>query len=1095
MPLSCPNCGRSLTPAAAFCPQCGVKTGGPGETAAVTAKLGGLDSLGPALAPDALGEITEKFLAAAEGVAADYGGAVTREDATTITIVFPEGTTSPADQAAECALALRDVTRDLLGALLRDGPTPLHLTTGVDLRPPLPAGEAVASPRAGAKRLRAKATPWAILTSEAIRTSTAPGFDYKTVGFYQTRTGTPPVKIYQLLGKTRTEEIPPLPEREPYAPLRELESACARFLRHARTEQRRRVLLLTGGRGMGKTTVLQGVARLAAAEGFRVFASTCYTRRRFRPFGAWIPIWEQMFAENSGGAASPENAAAALSAFEPHPEIWGPVFAGLAGPPASDHPYVVDAPPAFRRRRIFEIATRFLLGRASAEPTALLFDDFDRADATSRSLLAHLLGAEPEAPLALILAVAAPDESLRRLADDIATIPPLPSSAAAAFRVADENAGAAGVRFALSQGRPDLLKALWLWALLLPDAKPGGRPHETLTDLSALYGRLLRDLEPRSRRATAAVAALGLPFPVAELLHVAAESVGDNKAALGAWQTQLERLRLLRTPLGESAAAHAVPPHLAGPLLSVTASSEEERAAAAGDAAEFLATRWRTELSARLTLEIEAGHYVAAFELAHENARRARWFGAPLDAVAQLTAVIQELDRGPAGRLGRGRLPELLFARAEAFLEAGLVAAALNDLEQIAHSEGELTARQLYTQGQAYQHRAYFDEAESSYLEAIQAAARLGDEPLLAEIECSLARLLLQRGELDKATYELEKALKARRPEAVGAYGLLVELNYRRGRITAAAKAAHHCLARLDWEAAPVTAATVATSCAPVLFETGNVAHARKLLHDAQRTFDVLGDPVRQCEARVAETEIALLTESLETTRKNVEDLFRCAACDKSGEYIAPASVAGAVAALFRGERAQYRYYINKARETAAGATEPTASKMRWAEALEAYYVERNYAVALAYAEEAATGLERERDLYFGEAMALAAAAAIARGDAETARALLNRDDLARRAQESKLFAAGYHAVTGAWLAMTGDRERAIQYSRAAAAAAREMGLWRLTGECYLNLSALATGREREESARRAQWTFEHHGAAFLAERARESAAAFPPGR
>jgi class 3 adenylate cyclase len=1090
---SCPNCGRPLTSAAAFCPHCGVKAEGPGESAAVAAELGGLDSLGPALPPDALGEITEKFLTAAEGVAVDYGGTVTREDATTITIAFPEGTPSPADRAAECALALRDVTRDLLVALLREGPADLHLTTGVDSRPEVSAGEAGVSPRAGAKRLRTKATAWVILASEAVRTSTSDEFEYATVGFYQTRTGTPPVKIYQLLGKARTEEAPPPPEREPYASLPEQESAFTRFLADTRAEGRRRVLLVTGEEGMGKTTSLEQAARLASAEGFRVFAATCYSRRRFCPLGAWVPIWTKMFAEDTDGDPSPENAAAALAAFEPHSEIWGPVFAGLAGPPPSAHPYVADAAPAFRRRRIFEIATRFLLGRASEAPTALLFDDFDRADSTSRALLAHLLAAGPEVPLAVILAVASPDDSLRRLADEVVATPPLPSPATAAFQIADENTAAAGVRFALSQGRPDLLKALWLWALLLPDAKIGGRPHETLTDLSALYGRLLRDLEPRGRRATATVAALGLPLLPDELLHVAAESLGDRQADREAWQAKLEELRLLRTPLGETAEARGVPPHLVAALLSVTAMSEEERAAASGGAAAFLAARRPAELSARLTLEIEAGHYVVAFELAHENARRARWFGAPHDAVAQLTAIIQELERGPAGRVARGRLPELLFARAEAFQEAGLVAAALNDLEHIAHLEEELTARQLYTQGQVYQYRNYSDEAENAYLAAIQAAARAGDKPLLAEVEVALARLLLHRGEIDKAAYELEKSLKARRPEAAGAYGLLADLNYRRGRITAAAKAAHRCLARVDRETAPVTAATAGLACAPIIFESGAVAHARKLLHDAFQTFDVLGDPARQCEAKLLETEIGLLTESLETTDNNVEDLLRRAEPEKSGEYVASASVAGAVAAVFRGERTQYRYYLNKARETAAGATEPTASKARFAEAIEAYYVARDYAGALALAEEAAAELETERGLYFGEAIALAAAAAIARDDCETGRALLNRADLTRRAQESKLFAAEYHYVTGVWFARTGDHERSLQYSRAAAAAAREMGLWRITGESYLSLAALASGREREEYSRRAQWTFEHQGATFLAERARESATAFPP--
>ena len=1097
MPPTCPNCGRTVTPAATFCPYCGAKTDeAVNEVAAVAAELAGLDARTSPAPPDVLGELTEKFLALADEIAKEHGGAVTREDASAVTITFPRSLDLAAASAASCAVALRDAARDLIPTVLKDLASSAFLRLGVDALTSRAASPGDApSPRNRAKRLRNKAGKWAILVGENVCSLTADDFQYATVGFYQARSGAAAVKIYQLEeGRRRPARGAP-PGKEPYAPQAELQEAIDEFLAGVVSEKRRRTLFIKGGGGTGKTTLLEAAHRIARKKGFRAYAATCFARRRYEPFAGWAVIWGKLFAALAPEAEPDQAPLQALKKLGPRFEIWAPLFARVLGLRADLNPYVADVTPAFRHRRIVEIATRIIADAAREQPTALLIDDLHSADPSTRALLTSLLAREAEASLAVIFTADPADDSLARASDVVLATRPLTEEE---VTVPDQTPGThqederRAVLFSLSKGRPDLLKQLWLLSLARPEVKLAALGSEGPPDLAAVVGRRLRDFAKPWQRATAILAALGLPLREDDISALAADCLGEKSAEAEAWPARLKELGLLRTLGGEDDGPLYVPPHLANALLAALAPTQEDRTAAASAGANLLARRHRAELSARATLELEGGNITAAYRLTQENVTRARWLGSPHEAVDQLTILAHELKKDESkAEENRARLPKLYYARAEAFREAGLVAAALSDLENVDADDENLAAQRLYAQGRAYLLRDYYDEAEHAFLEALQNAVRADNDALVADIEISIAELFRRRGDVPKAIYQLGKLLKANRAPSPAAYRLLAELKYRAGHVAAAARAAKKSTSLTDPAKKPVTAAETGLTFSPIIFEHGPIPGARNLLATSRRVFELLGDARNLCETLLVEAGIDLLTQDVVTSENTYKEAMHLAEADGFNGCAVRAALGLSAVALYRGDLAGYRRFLVKAKEISAAEAHTFAADIKLTEARKAYFADENYDDAYVLADTAAVEYRREDgDLLYGEAALLAARAALARGKPSICRKLLGQAELERRAHESKVFLASYNETAGLLLSIENDRGRAATFLRAAAAAARELGLWLVGGECYLDMAAITPDRdEREKYRRRGLWLFKNKGATLLAERAEKKIA------
>jgi hypothetical protein len=1092
MSVTCPNCGRALAPSAAFCPNCGVKTGEAGEeAAAVAAELAGLDVLSPSLSPDVLGELTEKFLAAADEIAKERSGTATREGPSTVSIKFPRDLESPAATAASCALVLRDVTRSLLATSPKDLNTNAYLTVGVDATPPEieTAGEP-SSPRAKAERLRRKAGKWVILAGEDVHDLTAGDFKYVPVGFYQTRGRKPAVKIYELKEDRRYPTSAPPMQKSPFVAVAGFEEAIENSFAAVLSTGRRRTVFVTGAAGTGKTTWLAVACRAARANGFRVYASSCMERRRYAPFALWAPIWREAFADLAPEVPPSKAAAQALRKIDERLEIWAPLFSRVLGFRAEPDPHVADVTPEFRHRRIIEITNRLLVEAAAEKPTAVVLDDIHFADASSRGLLGSLLAAPTDVPLALVVACETSDDSIERAADAILSTRPFTENEVAAFaeNFADTDAEEAGaLLYAEGKGHPEILQQVWLATREKTDLNINSLAADGELEGPALVARRLRDFDKRWQNATAALVMMGVPVRDGDLRVLAADAFGADGTAAEAWRYKLYKLDLLRPALGEDDSLY-VPPHLASAVLAAAAPTPESRTTAARTAAAFLAERYPGELPARVTLELAAGKPRSAYDLARENVEQARWLGSPHDAVAQLTAVIHELERAaPQEEPGLKLLPRLYLTRAEAFYEAGLAAAALNDLEKIGTEEGELAARRFYTQGQVYLRRSYFPEAETAFLETLQLAARLKDYALVADVELALADLFRQQGDIAKATYELEKSLKAGRVSSPRAFELLAGLKYRDGYVADAVQAAQRSLSSTDAERKPITAAGAALSLAPVFFEYGRVPNARSLIAKAREAFVVVGDRRGQCKAYVLEGTIDLVTEDLATSGTTFDEALLLAEEEGFDSCGVEAALGLSVVRLFQNDPAAHRRLLVKAKETTAGDTRSPQAGIDLAEAT-ACFAAGDYDDAYRLADAATGECRRTGDAFsYGSAAVLAARAALAAGKQEKCREVLAQPNLDRRARESKVFFARYNLAAGELFTAEADLERARKHLAAAAAAARELGLWLVRGECYLKLADVAPQEnEREKYRRRALWLLEKKGATLLAGKVRK---------
>jgi class 3 adenylate cyclase len=1091
MPSECPNCGRAITQAAAFCPYCGAHTGNlQKEAAAVAAELAGLGATEAYVSPDVLGEFTEKFLAAADAVARDYGGVITREDATAVTIAFPTHVDSPATKAASCAVALRNATRDLIATTLKDMGPAIYLRAGVDaLEGPAELLGEAASPRNGAQRLRNKAGKWAILAGENVYAMTEGDFRYSTVGFYQARSGKPAVKIYQLTEDRRYPSTAPPRRTKPSAPIPGFEEKAEKTLSSVLADRKKRTVAVTGPPGGGKTGAMETAARIAREKGFEIYAHTCLPRFRYRPFSLWATIWRKAFAQLAPAANAEDAPAEALKKLDPGYEIWTPVFLSIMGRSSDVGDCVAEAPPDLRRRRVEELGLEAICRAAEQRPAVILVDDLGFADASSQALLGSLLSRGTETPLAVFFSCASPEHSLIRSADLAFAAEPLSEDGgllmAESFSAESDPESLAAI-LAASGGNPGLWEQIWLLAQEKADINVRALAEEAL-DSAAVVARRLRDYEKPWLTAVAALATIGIPLSYDDVSALAAEALGQAGATLESWRYKTYKLGLLRPALAGADERRVVPPHLAAAFLAAAAPKPEDKREAANIAARFVAVHRPEEYSVRATLELDAGNLETAYENARASVARARWLGSPHTAVDQLTAIIREFEKAQTpGVQERARLSRLLVERAEAFQEAGLVAAALSDLDKVEPDDDRLEAHKLYTQGRVYLLRDYYDESEQYFIQSLQKAVRSRDEALIADVEIALAELQLAKGDTSKAVYELEKSLKGNRAKDVRAYRLLGDLRYRTGDVAAALKAAEEGLALAEAAGKPITAAEMGLAFAPVFFECGRLVQARKLLQAGRSVFGLMGDKPRECESFLAESRFDLLTDGVAAGERGFTAALSFA--ENSGlDACAGRTYLGlAVAKLLAGDIAAYDRLIVRSRELADEGAEFPRADIKMAEATAAYYADGDYDAAYALSYAAAEEYHNAGSgPSCGEACLSAARAAIARGELQSCREIVGRPELERRARGSKVFAAYYHSTAGALFGAEGDAGRASKYLRAAAAGARELGLWPVNAEAYLDLAALADDEaDRESYRRRAVWLLGSKGAHLLAERA-----------
>ena len=154
-----------------------------------------------------------------------------------------------------------------------------------------------------------------------------------------------------------------------------------------------RVVVVTGEPGIGKTTLLDELARRASARGARTARAAGLDVGGAMPFGVWLELARGLAAQ------VPPPAPAALWPLELTrlSEDLGAALgrSGVAPPVAT---------PELERLRVFEASLRLVEWAAADRPVLLVVDDAHQADRASMRLLAHLARRLGGLPVAIALA-------------------------------------------------------------------------------------------------------------------------------------------------------------------------------------------------------------------------------------------------------------------------------------------------------------------------------------------------------------------------------------------------------------------------------------------------------------------------------------------------------------------------------------------------------------------------------------------------------------------------------------------------------------------------------------------------------------------
>jgi class 3 adenylate cyclase len=425
----------------------------------------------------------------------------------------------------------------------------------------------------------------------------------------------------------------------------------------------RRVVVVQGEAGIGKSRLLRELRKAIAAPDARVALCQCLPDARSSPFFAVTVTLRRMLGLTD--AMPPEQQLATieadLPASLPRAESLA-LAAALFGLPMARP--AAAAPPERRREQTLDLLLRWFEARAGDAPVCLVVEDTHWIDPSTRELLNRLARRDATVPLLLVTS--------RRPDDGAGWEPPAgheplvlrglqPSAARWLVRQAcgDQPLSAAVVRLlaARGDGVPLFLEESVRMAL---DAEPSGAaPTPAAAQLAAQVPATLQDLLmaridrlAEAKPTAQLAAALGRSFPRTLLAAVAEREFGAAAAAnLPARLASLERAGLLLNG-GEGDHAHLTFRHA---LLRDTAYGslwQRDRRRVHRVVAEVLNERFAPLVARQPELLAyhlaEAGDHAAALSQWESAARLAieRW--ANDEAIAHLESALAALAQLPA---------------------------------------------------------------------------------------------------------------------------------------------------------------------------------------------------------------------------------------------------------------------------------------------------------------------------------------------------------------------------------------------------------------------------------------------------------------
>ncbi|MFL5875160.1 MAG: AAA family ATPase [Solirubrobacteraceae bacterium] len=484
------------------------------------------------LGDDAAERLRRSHFALLREVAGTHGGQEVKNLGDGLMVAF-----ASAVDAVACAIAIEQ-------AVSRRSEEGVAVRVGLNVGEPIvDEGDYFGTAVVVAKRLCDAAGAGQILASDVVRAlvGTRGGFAFRRVGAVPLKGIAEPVEACEVGWEPTTEQRIPLPPAV-------LGTETGAFVGRAKALEElrghwagvvageRRVVLLAGEPGMGKTRLAAEFCRAAHEGGAAVLAGRCY-EEMLVPYGPFVEALRH-YVEGCPPAELAVQVAPRrreLATLIPH------LDAGGAPPPAGQ-----PRPEAEQERfRLFEAVAALLTDAAAARPTILVLDDLHWADEPSLLLLRHVVRAtdgsrllvlgtyretelDPRADLAKALAELRRSRALHRVA-----LEGLPEPDVARL-IAAQSGGEAPDAFAHEVATRTEGNPFFIEELLRHVDDPAHVPLDGLgavpDSVKDLLLRRLDRLDEDARRTLAVAAVAGRQFDLAMLeavLGVAREELID----------------------------------------------------------------------------------------------------------------------------------------------------------------------------------------------------------------------------------------------------------------------------------------------------------------------------------------------------------------------------------------------------------------------------------------------------------------------------------------------------------------------------------------------------------------------------------------
>lgn len=152
-------------------------------------------------------------------------------------------------------------------------------------------------------------------------------------------------------------------------------------------------VILTGEIGIGKTRVLEEVAREAQAREWHVIWSRAVIQEQHLPYNMWSDVLRKLLL-----------ASTAQQELEQHPQLYGPLNTLVPGGHSlpSEVEFPMQMPAEQEQLRLWEAARELLINVAERTPLLIVLDDLHWSDRSSCELLAYLARRLSRHPLIIL---------------------------------------------------------------------------------------------------------------------------------------------------------------------------------------------------------------------------------------------------------------------------------------------------------------------------------------------------------------------------------------------------------------------------------------------------------------------------------------------------------------------------------------------------------------------------------------------------------------------------------------------------------------------------------------------------------------------